>query len=232
MLQSIAITKKELHRGIKQLMKLEGFKFSPDGAGGGILIKRFSNDDFWWVSYQVNDNAHYHSLYDLGFWIRIGAVEKLLFDFIPKFTNNYIRPDYWPTYTQEWGFYGWSEKEQERFTSIKSIEDIQTVITEFESLYFQKKSKFFETYHDISVLDQILNSTPENISNDYDVVGAQIILRYLTIAKLAKNPKFEELVSIYKQKIAGVENQVFQETFNEFVIYLTTYELPKWQRPW
>lgn len=232
MLQSITVTKKELHLGIKHLIKREGFKFSPDGTGGGILIKRFPNDDFWWISYQIIDNAHYHSLYNLEFWIRIGVVENLIFNFIPKFTTNYIKPEYWPTYTQEWGFYGWSEKEQERFSSIRTIEDIQVVLTEFEFLYFEKKITLFESYHDIVVLDQILNSTPEGISNDYDVVGAQLILRYLAIAKLAKNPRFEELVSIYIQKVSRVENKEFQQTLNEFVAYLTTQELPEWQRPW
>lgn len=236
MLQSITITRKELHRGIKEMLKVEGFKYISSSMGG-IVLKKFTNDDFWWISYQIIDNAHYHSLYELGFRIRIGIVEQFLFDFIPKFTTNFIKPEYWPTYTEQWGFYGWSEQEQERFSSIRSMEDIGLVLHEFKELYQEKKSTVFGKYHDLNTINEWYWERVENFPSEWPdkfnaLAISQSIFRHLGISKLAKDPKYDNLVGIYRNKVQSLDNEAFQQTLNNFIIYLSKQELPQWERPW
>lgn len=91
------------------------------------------------------------------------------------------------------------------------ISDISQKMNSFGEEYFEK-------YNNLSALDKILNDQPE-LRSIHMIVNPTRCIRGLIVAKLINNPKIENLIHIYSQKMEDV-NPESQTEFSKVLQWI------------
>jgi hypothetical protein len=105
---------------------------------------------------------------------------------------------------------------------VRSEEDVQKSVAAIAPTIADRIVPFLDDHKDVEALDRAMNqSVPSADTSHHPYRGMSAI----TVAKLAGNPHFEQLVSKYASEMSRMP-ATDQEKFNRFADYLRSYSPP------
>lgn len=183
--------KKELKKEFESILKPLGYKSKTDSQGCAFVL--IDNQIILRLGYGV---ANYIDEFNTGCYIGLGLlpIQKILYK-IEEVTD--VVDSYGSTIGSSTASYF---NEINYRYKIKSQDDIIEWGKIVKKFYEEYAVPFFEKYNSIDAIDKLLNENPTEKVIYLDDLGWRII-KGLIVAKLNKNPKYNELREYYKSEV-------------------------------
>ncbi len=165
---------------------------------------------------------NYFPIYELSliFGVRINIVENIYHTAFPEkisdgekkntitFTTSYGRLHNIPNYSYE---------------RIRSKEDIETIALKVTDFFNKEGFKYLDDYSDIKKMNEAMNSNPSMRSIHISDMYGQLNYKAVIVAKLANNPRYNELVEFYRQEFYPLRDaEQLREKYDQLVDHLKT----------